>query len=268
MKKLLYSELKSGAKKKGDFQILKQLCWKHVSDYLFQTERIASGPRLAASYRTEYVFNLEVMNHYFLKKTKDPDFTPSNYEACVVNFDSLFDMLTATYQFQFDYADSKERDRRLFFFEHQINECLEDWKYEMKDGIIRQLPEDGMKQLINEHVPLGLIEDDESKIQHAIDLFFRRNASEEDKKSALKALYELLEIVREDLKSNEYLSCEEDDIFSVANNKRIRHMLDKSDKSKTKVQESLEEPYVTWVFYKMLNTIKTYLKIKAISSKK
>jgi hypothetical protein len=261
MMNLLFSERKSGQKKKGDFEILKKLCKKHVDDYLFEKKKVLHGPRLMNQFTIENKYNLNVMNHYFLRETKDPEMYPLNYDACVQDFENLFDMLELAYKFMKEFTDSGHRDERIFFFEAQNNESLKDWHYIMNQGTVSQLPEEGMKYLVNEKVPLGIIEDDETKIQHAIDLFFKRNSTAEDKKSALKALYEVLEVVREDLKSNEYLRCEEDDIFSVANNKRIRHMLEQKDK--TKLQESLQEPYITWAFYKMLNTIKTYLKSKA-----
>jgi len=268
MNNLLFSERKTGKKKEGDFKILKILCKKHFDDYLSEKKKVLRSPRYLSQHTIENKYNLDVMKHYFLKASKDPEMYPSNYESCVVDFGSLFDMLELSCRFLHEYTDSEHRDKRLFFFQHQLNECLKDWGYILNDGIVSRLPEEGLEHLVNEQVPLGLIQDDESKIQHAIDLFFKRNASEEDKKSALKALYELLEIIRKDLKSNKYLSREEDDIFSVANNERIRHMIDRSHKSKTGVQESLEEPYVTWMFYKMLNTIKTYLKSKVITTKK
>lgn len=265
MTNLLFSERKTGKKKEGEFEILKKLCLKHVNDYLFQKKRVLRSPRLAGQYTIENKYNLDVMNHYFLKATKDPEMYPSNYESCVVNYESLFDMLELSYRFLHEYSETEQRDERVFFFQAQLNECLKDWGYVMTDGIVSRLPEEGLEQLVNDQVPLGIIQDDESKIQHAIELFFKRDATSEDKKSAIKALYELLEVVRNDLKADEFLRCEEDDIFSVTNNKRIRHMLEQSDK--TKIQDSIEEPYVTWVFYKMLNTIKTYLKSKVTSKK-
>ncbi|PIR50705.1 hypothetical protein COU78_05000 [Candidatus Peregrinibacteria bacterium CG10_big_fil_rev_8_21_14_0_10_49_24] len=256
---LLFSERKTGTKKKGNFEILKKLCEKHFRDYLFQEVRVSTGPRLAPSYRKKAKFNLEVMKLYFLKHTNDFNMSPLNYSSCVTDLETLFDMLETAYCFQQEYLEAEEKDERLFFFEHQINDCLEDYGYEMKQGAISQLPEDGMRQLVEEVVEYGVIESDVSKIQHAIGLFFKRNATSEDKISAILSLQHLLEVIREQLKTDEFLKSEESTLFNVANNKRIRHMLEEKDK--TKIQESMEEPYLTWFFYRQLNCIKTYLKI-------
>lgn len=208
----------------------------------------------------EPIFDHDEMQHYFLAKTKKSSLNPLDFESSVQTEDDLFDILECAYQFLKDYSHDKKMYGAFAFLLNR--DALNSYGYEMSlhDGVIRQKPEDGMDRLVNEEVPLGIIQDDEVKIGHAIDLFFKRNASDEDKKSAIKVLYELFEVVCEDLKKDEYLKCEAEDISKFANhNSGIRHIL---EKDKTKTQERMEEPYLTWFFYKLLNTIKTYLKAK------
>lgn len=250
----LFSERKSGTKKKGDFEILKKLCEKHFRDYLFQEVRTSTGPRLAPSYRTQTKFDYKVMEHYFLKQTKESNMSPQNYASCVTDLETLFDMLETAYSFQQEYLEATEKDKRLFYFEHQLNDSLKDWGYEMKQGVVMKLPEDGMKELVEEAIPSGVIQDDESKLQHAIAQFFKRNASDGDKRNAIRSLGDLLESVRGELQSEPQLGADENAIFNILNTYGIRHHND--------VQKHLEEPYLTWTFYLLLNTVKTFIKIK------
>ena len=189
-------------------------------------------------------------------RTKDPDFLPDNI-GCVPDEDGLFDMLECAYQFLKEYNDPKDKLDRSEIFEFCLNEILKDWGYRMRNGIVEILPEAGLIDLTDAKVPANVVPLAEEKIAHAKDLFFKRGATIEAKKSALKVLGEVLEPLRSDLQLDDKLKIDEKTIFDILNNYDIRHhRIDQKD---------ISEPYLTWTYYAQLNTILTFMKQKQIA---
>lgn len=133
----------------------------------------------------------------------------------------------------------------------RVNEILNDFGFEMREnGEIWELPQQGMEKLVEEIAKSKKPKNFEDKIQHAIDLFFDKNASLESKKSACNTLSGILENVRKDLTIPDK---EENELFQIINNWGIRHQ---NDKQKKASKEDLE-----WIFYSLLNTINYFLSL-------
>ncbi len=241
---MLYSERKSGKRVKGDFEVFKKLSKRIFNDFLLAVSKYDI-------YRNPiHKYSFKKMQHYFLLKTKREHMSPLSFESAVNRREELFDMLETGYMF----LDENASSAISFDYETSLNEILIDWGFKMQSGLILDIPEEGMQNLVDESVPTTSIPSSEQKIQHAYELFFRHDAKLEDKKSAAKVLGELLEHVRSDLKVDEELSKDESDLFHILNKYGVRHHKES--------QKEIKEPYLTWHFYSLLNTVKTYLKIK------
>lgn len=123
-----------------------------------------------------------------------------------------------------------------------------------RDGLEQaknSLPSDPMIRLIREHFSLGDA-DTNQKVNHAINLF-HANSSMESKRSACETLSFILEPLRNELKKE--FSGDTEDFFYIVNNFNIRH-----NKERTKRIEYSAQ--LEWVFYGLLNTIRTYYLLK------
>lgn len=106
--------------------------------------------------------------------------------------------------------------------------------------------------LVNQQITTGDAETD-AMIEHARALFFNPPATLEAKRSACECLSYLLEPLRQELK---VLFVGDTEIFfNLINNFAIRH-----NKETTKRMEHPEQ--LEWVFYGLLNTLNTYVKMK------
>jgi hypothetical protein len=85
------------------------------------------------------------------------------------------------------------------------------------------------------------------RVQHAISLFRRRDASEEDKRSACIALAGVLE-ERRDLLKHSLTSDDEGALFTIANKFAIRHR--RADQS-----TAYDPVFLDWVFWAYLGTV-------------
>ena len=88
--------------------------------------------------------------------------------------------------------------------------------------------------------------DAQEKIDHACRLFLNRNATVLDRRSALKDLADVLELLRNDLNAS-IGKKKADKLFDIANNYGIRHS--------NREQLELDENYSRWFFYSALSTI-------------
>ncbi len=133
-------------------------------------------------------------------------------------------------------------------------EVLRDLGYIMAttEGIIQNLPEEGMEKLVEREVDTE--ESVQKKIKHAQDLFFDRDADLNMKRSACEALGHVLEPVRKQIKETE-LGKDSEELFGIINNFKIRH-----NKKNTKKIEN--EILLDWVFYSLLNIAKTFLRLR------
>ena len=129
-----------------------------------------------------------------------------------------------------------------------INECLGqlDPPYHLTaNGEIEISPPSvGLQYLVNDHASPS--QDAQEKVDHACRLFLKRNATELDRRSALKDLADVLEPLRNDLAAS-IGKKEAGKLFDIANNYGIRHNDEK--------QKELGENYTYWFFYCTLATI-------------
>lgn len=122
-----------------------------------------------------------------------------------------------------------------------------------KEEAKRGLPQMPLFGLISQVISTGDNEVDE-KINHARELFFDNPQSVDKMRSACESLSFVLEPLRGDLKT--YFSQKDvSDFFQIVNTFDIRH---NKETTKSIVHEELLE----WVFYSLLNTINTYVKLK------
>jgi hypothetical protein len=122
-----------------------------------------------------------------------------------------------------------------------------------KEEAKRGLPQMPLFGLISQVIATGDNEVDE-KINHARELFFDNPQTIDKMRSACESLSFVLEPLREDLKT--YFSQKDvSDFFQIVNTFDIRH-------NKETTKNIVHEEQLEWVFYSLLNTINTYVKLK------
>jgi len=119
--------------------------------------------------------------------------------------------------------------------------------------IEKDMPNIPMIGLVDQKISTGDIEIDE-KINHAKDLFFQEPQTLDRMRSACESLCFVLEPLRSEL-SDFFTSSDVNDFFQIVNRFDIRH--NKENTIKLVYEEQLE-----WVFYTLLNTVNTFVKIK------
>jgi hypothetical protein len=115
----------------------------------------------------------------------------------------------------------------------------------------KSLPSDPMIKLVREDFGLGDNETNE-KVNHAIKLF-HTDSSMDNKRSACETLSFILEPLRNELKKE--FNGDTEDFFNIVNNFNIRHNKDRNKRIEHEAQ-------LDWVFYGLLNTIRTYFLLK------
>lgn len=111
--------------------------------------------------------------------------------------------------------------------------------------------------LVEQRIKTGNVAVDE-KINHAKDLFFKEDATLNDKRSACETLSYILEPLRNDL-INFFSASDVSDLFQIVNRFDIRH-------NKSTTINLIHEEQFDWVFYSLLNTINTFVKLKKKTS--
>lgn len=135
-------------------------------------------------------------------------------------------------------------------FENRINELLGDYGegYELSNGEILSLAEPGMEGLLEAELPPFEGGDMGTRVDRAILKFRRYRSSTNDKHEAVRALADVLEFLRPELK-HVLIKKDEGDLFNIANNFAIRHH---DKRQKTEYDESI---WLSWMFYFYLATI-------------
>ena len=122
-----------------------------------------------------------------------------------------------------------------------------------KENATKALPKMPLLGLVSQEITTGNIEVDE-KINHARVLFFSDPPSMDKMRSACETLCFVLEPLREDLKSY-FTQKDVSDFFQIVNSFDIRH-------NKDATKNLIHPEQLEWVFYTLLNTINTYVKLK------
>lgn len=94
----------------------------------------------------------------------------------------------------------------------------------------------------------------DEKVSHAIKLFYRDGATKDDLRSACETLSYILEPLRKDL-TKFFTSSDVNDFFQIVNNFDIRH-------NKPSTSNIIYKEQYEWIFYTLLNTINTFIKLK------
>jgi hypothetical protein len=111
-------------------------------------------------------------------------------------------------------------------------------------GFLVRVVGDGREELVAQ---VGAVQAERDTRQHAIALFRARGAGVPEKRSAILALYGLLEARRGLIKS-EMLRKDEGDLFSIANQFALRHQ--GADQ-----RPDYDEAYLNWLFWWYLSTL-------------
>jgi hypothetical protein len=135
---------------------------------------------------------------------------------------------------------------RVFFLGVELTIC----GITEAEKLIPQMPLIG---LVDQKITTGDPAVDE-KINHAKKLFFSDASTLDDKRSACETLSHVLEPLRDEL-STFFTTSDVSDFFQIVNRFDIRH--NKVGTINLKYEEQLE-----WVFFTLLNTINTYVKLE------
>ena len=117
----------------------------------------------------------------------------------------------------------------------------------------KSLPKMPMADLVNQEITTGDQSLDD-KINHAKKLFFERPESVDKMRSACESLSYVLEPLRKELPKY-FHKQDVSDFFNIVNNFDIRH-------NKDHTKKLIHPEQLEWVFYSLLNTISTYVKLK------
>jgi hypothetical protein len=124
---------------------------------------------------------------------------------------------------------------------------------EGKKEAIKSLPKMPLFGLVSQEIKSGNHEIDE-KINHARKLFFDSSNTMDTKRSACETLSYVLEPLRENLKDN-FNNSDVSFFFQLVNTFDIRH-------NKETTKTIIHEEQLEWIFYTLLNTINTYVKLE------
>lgn len=120
------------------------------------------------------------------------------------------------------------------------------------EEIEKGLPKMPLFDLVNQKISTGDAATD-ATIEHARRLFFDKHSTLESKRSACETLSYVLEPLRDELKN--LFSGDTEQFFNIVNNFNIRH-------NKERTRQIQHQEQLEWIFYSLLNTINTYVKMK------
>ena len=175
-------------------------------------------------------------------------------------FDSRFHSLLA-FASPEDFAriiDQLKTDNYISFIRHHEGPSIHIWNgvkvtSDGKKEAIKYLPKIPLFNLVNQEIKTGDVDVDR-KINHARELFFHIPSSIDKMRSACETLSYVLEPLREDLK-DKFNQRDVSDFFQIVNTFDIRH-------NKETTKTIVHEEQLEWIFYTLLNTINTYVKLE------
>lgn len=115
------------------------------------------------------------------------------------------------------------------------------------NGEVVRLAPDGLEPLFNTAVPPAAGETNIAKVETAVRTFRRGLSSREEQKQAIRALVDLLEFYRPQVKEH-LLSQDESALFNIANNYAIRH-------HRADQKDEYDDVWLRWLFYFYLATV-------------
>ncbi len=251
----MYSERKTGFSKNMSFNTLKSVFSSLFKKYFTQKK----------AYLNIYPeYTPEELNRFFTLYTKDDKLVPEKFDKNINTEEELFDMIEVGLHFLSDNYRTKVNSNRAFLLEikhHDIEkfgneskEALKQYGYTIKEGTVQKLPESEFAPLADSVEPiLDSKKYLNSRFNQAQKLFYKKDASLEDKRSACIELAAIAEKLRKDAKKLE-VSSDFEDLFNIVNNFDIRH-----NKKTTKKIEMVET--LDWIFYAFINSIVFYFKM-------
>jgi len=142
-------------------------------------------------------------------------------------------------------------------FINTVNEVLKDYSdgFQLSEyGEIFILSEEGLKDIFIAKVKTDDPENIDNKIQAAIKRFRYHRSSIDERKNAVRELFDVLEYLKSKTK-NVLNKKDESDLFNIANNFGIRHH---NASQKTDYDELV---WLSWMFYFCLATIYAYINL-------
>jgi hypothetical protein len=160
----------------------------------------------------------------------------------------LFDVV------EFLYAEATPEERRQDFRDRLNPDlALHDPPMEMTaTGQIVEIGPDELHPLLVDPIPEGTPGPLADPLQHAIEQYRRRGASDQDKRTALKQLADVLEPLRDDIDES-LLPADEQALFRIANKFYIRH----NDREQRRSYDP--DVWLDWIFYVYVATARALL---------
>jgi hypothetical protein len=115
------------------------------------------------------------------------------------------------------------------------------------NGEVVRLAPDGLAPLFDTAVPAAAGEANIAKVETAVRMFRRGLSSREEQKQAIRALVDLLEFYRPQVKEH-LLSKDENALFEIANKYAIRH-------HRADQKDDYDDVWLRWLFYFYLSTV-------------
>lgn len=211
---------------------------------------------------------------FFLQRLRKRDLWPIHDNIANYSEHDLFSVLELLHEYvskpQYSYYhewnncgnhyDNFDAELGQEEFLTEVNTALRDYqegRYQLSPGgEVLEVPDSGLEELIKEPLPAYQPEAVEEKVKVAIQKFHRFDASDDDRKEAVRTLVDVLEYLRPNL-SKVISSKDESDLFNIANNFSIRHH---NQDQKGDYDQGL---YVRWLFYTYLATIHLVLGVLA-----
>lgn len=125
-------------------------------------------------------------------------------------------------------------------------------------GEVVRLAPDGVAPLVRAPLPTDVQPTDAEKVAHAVRTFHRGLATREERKQAVRSLFDVLEYHR--LAVKEVLAKDEHDLFHIANKFAVRHHNEHQ-------KDEYDDAWLAWMFYVNLATVHLVLgRVHGVSS--
>ena len=190
-------------------------------------------------------------NLYLMGGKVNHKFQMTSFEDSCLGYSSPEEFTRIIDQLESDYFISID-DKTKTLDRHEFYHGLKLTKYG-KEEVEKSLPKMPMIGLVNQDISTGE-PDVDNQINHAKDLFFSETPSFEKMRSACETLGYILEPLRKEL-SYYFAQKDINAFFQLVNTFDIRH-------NKDYTIELVTEEQLEWVFYTLLNTINTFVKLK------
>jgi hypothetical protein len=151
----------------------------------------------------------------------------------------------------YDFADASDFDEPAAraIWRERVNKILKYYEdgFELSaSGEVERLAAVGVSELVTTSLPAATSPTDAQKVAHAIQTFLRGRSTREERKQAVRSLFDVLEFHRQEVTS--MMEKDERDLFNIANNFSIRHHRDTQ-------KDEYDDAWLAWMFYVNLATV-------------